>query len=131
MEKKLRIPVASGLRAELGKPFAELELIGLPPGPPEAEMPENRTMKVPRGKLVFRKEKARRGGKSVVIVSNFDPGFPQESIEDLAREVRRQCGCGGTVRDRQIEFQGEDPERFRRIFRDLPGISVLRAERNL
>jgi len=62
---------------------------------------------------------SRRGGKSVVVVFGFDPGFSQSAIEELAREVRIQCGCGGTVREREIEFQGEDPDRFMRIFRDL------------
>ena len=118
MKKKPRIPVA-GPQEGLLSPFAALELAGLPEGPPDAAPEESPARKIPRGKLVFRKEKARRGGKSVIVVSGFDPAFLQEAIEDLAREIRMQCGCGGTVRDREIEFQGEDPERFRRIFRDL------------
>ncbi len=118
MEKKPRIPV-SGPQGGLASPFAGLDVPGLPEGPKEAAAPEVRGKKIPRGKLAFRKEKAHRGGKSVIIVSGFDPAFPDEEIEGLARDVRMQCGCGGTVREREIEFQGEDPERFRRIFRDL------------
>jgi translation initiation factor 1 len=118
MKKKPRIPVA-GPQEGLLSPFAALELDGLPEGPPDAAPEEVGAKKIPRGKLVFRKEKARRGGKSVIVVSGFDPAFVQEDLEHLAREIRMQCGCGGTVRDGEIEFQGEDPERFRRIFRDL------------
>jgi translation initiation factor 1 len=114
MEKKPRIAFGAP-QAALQSPFSALSISGLPKGPADPEVPE---AKPGTGRLVFRKEKARRGGKSVVVVSGFDPAFPQESIEELAREVRRQCGCGGTVRDREIEFQGDDPERFRTIFRE-------------
>jgi len=115
MKKRLRLPV-SAPQENLQSPFFDLSISGLPDGPAHAEKP---VKKCGAGRLMFRKEKARRGGKSVVVVSGFDPAFPQEAIEDLAREVRRQCGCGGTVGDRVIEFQGDEPERFRKIFRDL------------
>lgn len=113
---KSRVPV-SGPRQGLQSPFAGLDLPGLPQGPEEEEKapPE----KMPAGKLVFRKEKAHRGGKTVVVVSGFDPAFPQAEIEELARRLRRQCGCGGTVRDREIELQGDELERFKGLVRDL------------
>ncbi len=110
MQKKPRISLG-GPQDALQSPFAELAIAGLPAGPAELE---DRAPAPPRtGRLVFRKEKARRGGKSVVVVSGFAPAFPQAAIEKLARDVRRRCGCGGTVRDREIEFQGDDPDRFR------------------
>ncbi|MEI6034173.1 MAG: translation initiation factor [Verrucomicrobiae bacterium] len=118
MEKKIRIPV-SGLQPGMQSPFSGLDISGLPEGPLDPPVGEDPARKLPPGRLVFRKEKARRGGKSVVVVSGFDPSFPLEEIETIARHIRRQCGCGGTVRDREIECQGDDPERFRKIFRDL------------
>ncbi|MEI6072189.1 MAG: translation initiation factor [Verrucomicrobiae bacterium] len=118
MKKKLRIDV-TGSQEELQAPFAGLDLPGLPAGPADPVASADLAKRIPTGKLQFRKEKSHRGGKSVVVVFGFDPGFSQSAIEELAREVRIQCGCGGTVREREIEFQGEDPDRFMRIFRDL------------
>lgn len=112
---KSRVPVSSPQQA-LQSPFSALDLPGLPEGPSEGKaFPEKRSA----GNLVFRKEKARRSGKTVVVVSGFDPAFPEEEIEELARCLRKQCGCGGTVRDREIELQGDELERFRALVRDL------------
>jgi translation initiation factor 1 len=102
----------------LQSPFAGLTIPGLPEGPPDPPRPVPSPAGQP-GKLVFRKEKAHRSGKSVVVVSGFPPSFPQESIEKMARDIRRHCGCGGTVRPHEIEFQGDDPDRFRKVFHDL------------
>jgi translation initiation factor 1 len=46
-----------------------------------------------------------RSGKGVSIIS----GLPlnDEQLEALARELKRRCGCGGTVRDGTIEIQGD------------------------
>lgn len=115
MQKKPRISLGAAQDA-LQSPFAGLAIPGLPAGPAE---PEDRAPAPPRtGRLAFRKEKARRGGKSVVVVSGFDPAFPRAALEKLARDIRRSCGCGGTVRDREIEFQGDDPDRFRDAIAD-------------
>lgn len=112
---KSRVPV-SGPQQALQSPFAGLELPGLPEGPAEEKASPK---KIPVGKLVFRKEKAHRSGKTVVVVSGFDIAFPDAEIEELARRLRKQCGCGGTVRDREIELQGDELERFRALVRDL------------
>ena len=39
------------------------------------------------------------------------PLAPAE-LESLARELKQQCGSGGTVRDGAIEIQGEHRERI-------------------
>jgi translation initiation factor 1 len=46
-----------------------------------------------------------RAGKAVTIVSGLpldDPG-----LEELAKELKRRCGTGGTVKNGVIEIQGE------------------------
>ena len=52
-----------------------------------------------------RREKKGRGGKTVTTVS----GLPLAGAElkDLAKELRRQCGTGGTVKDGIVEIQGD------------------------
>ena len=110
MSTKGRIPV-SGPREALQSPFASLSIPGLPEGVPQAE---EQTPLPPSGRVVLRKEKAGRNGKPVVVVSGFHAGISLDEIESLAREVRRQLGCGGTVRDREMEFQGDNPAAVRK-----------------
>ncbi|MFY8268998.1 MAG: translation initiation factor, partial [Terrimicrobiaceae bacterium] len=68
------------------------------------------------GRVVLRREKARRGGKTVVVVSDFAPHISDGDIETLARQARQACGCGGTLRGREVEMQGDSPEKVRSFF---------------
>ncbi|MEI8385969.1 MAG: translation initiation factor [Verrucomicrobiota bacterium] len=111
MSTKGRIPV-SGPREALLSPFAGLSIPGLPEGIPQEEKP---TPRPPAGRVVLRKETAGRGGKPVIVVTGFHAGISGEEIERLAREARRQLGCGGTVRDREMEFQGDNRAAVRKI----------------
>jgi apolipoprotein N-acyltransferase len=38
------------------------------------------------------------------------------TLQQLAREARQACGCGGTVREREIELQGDNPPKVRAFF---------------
>lgn len=71
------------------------------------------------GRIVLRREKAQRGGKTVVVVSDFEARIPYSEIEDLARKARHACGCGGTVRHREIELQGDNAPKIRAFFEQL------------
>lgn len=64
-----------------------------------------------RGRLVQARETKHRGGKAVVIVRGFCqlPGWDAAAIEQLAKELKRALGCGGTVEDEQIIVQGDRP----------------------
>ena len=64
-----------------------------------------------RGRVVLRREKAHRGGKTVVVVGDIPSTVTHEEIEELSRALRKACGCGGTVREREIEIQGDQPDR--------------------
>ena len=106
----------SGRQAALQSPFAALHLDGLlPEGPSE---PITAAPEPPRknGRVILRREKAQRGGKTVVVVSGFENHINNPEIERLAREARQSCGCGGTVRDREIELQGDNPKKVRAFF---------------
>lgn len=113
MSAKERIPV-SGPQEALQSPFAGLNIPDLPEGVCREEV-ETSPKKNP-GRVVLRKEKAHRGGKTVIVVSGFQSSFLEDEIEDLAREARKQCGCGGTVRDREMEFQGDNAAKIRGFF---------------
>jgi translation initiation factor 1 len=46
-----------------------------------------------------------RSGKNVSVVSGLPLNDAQ--LEALAKELKRRCGSGGTVRDGTIEIQGD------------------------
>ena len=106
----------SGRQSALQSPFAGLQLEGLPEGPAETLVPEKPAPPSRNGRIVLRREKAQRGGKTVVVVYDFEPQITGAQIEQLAREARQACGCGGTVREREIELQGDNPQKVRAFF---------------
>ena len=46
-----------------------------------------------------------RGGGTVIIISGIP--LPASSLKDLAGELKKRCGCGGTVKECVIEIQGD------------------------
>jgi len=104
------------------QPFAGIEIGGLPPGADPAPEPSPdplRPRHAPhRERLVLRREKAGRGGKTVVVITGFAPGRGAAFLEDLAARLRKACGCGGTVRPAGIEIQGDQPDRVRRLLEE-------------
>jgi translation initiation factor 1 len=101
-------------------PFGSLDMEGLPPGQLE-EVPEPaaRPQKsVKLGRVVLRREKAHRGGKTVIVVHDFAPSIGGKKIEELARKLKAACACGGTVRERAIEIQGDQPGRIRSLLQE-------------
>jgi translation initiation factor 1 len=90
-------------------PFSKLSSTGLPPGPSVPEPPRKS-----RGRVDIIREKARRGGKTVTVVTNFKGiGLPEK--EKLAKEMQKACGVGGTVKEGRIEIQGDKREEVARI----------------
>lgn len=106
----------SGHQTALQSPFAALQIQGLPEGPAEPIAPAVSEPPRKNGRVVLRREKAQRGGKTVVVVSGFESQISDSEIERLARDARQACGCGGTVREREIELQGDNPEKVRAFF---------------
>lgn len=112
-----KIPVSDSASPLATNPFAGLDLgADLPAGPAEAPEVAGPSGKGRPGRVVLRREKSQRGGKTVVVVSDFDVRISAAEIAELARRARQACGCGGTVAAREIEFQGDDPTRVRRFF---------------
>jgi translation initiation factor 1 len=122
MAKKQKLdlaPTGSGL----AQPFAALDLGALPAGPATAALSASpsptghRTAPKPSklGRLVLRREKAHRGGKTVIVIHEFAPHIGYSYIEFLAARLKAACGCGGTTKDRTIEIQGDQPGRIRQF----------------
>lgn len=59
------------------------------------------------GIRVGRETKGRKG-KGVTVISGLP--LSGSALETLASELKKRCGCGGTVKDGRIEIQGEQRE---------------------
>lgn len=67
-----------------------------------------------RGRVEIKRTTAGRGGKTVTLVTGFvGIGLPEK--EQLSKKMRGACGCGGTVKDGDIEIQGDQRETVARI----------------
>ena len=88
--------------------FAGLEINGLPEG-----LPSDEKSPAKLGRVVLRRETAHRGGKCVVVVDGFDAALAPAFIETLGKRLRAACGCGGAVKNRTLELQGEQVARAR------------------
>jgi translation initiation factor 1 len=74
-----------------------------------AKAPKPVIPKNSRGRLVLRREKKDRGGKTVVVISGFAelPGGNAVMVADLARELKGKLGCGGSFDRHEIVLQGD------------------------
>ena len=123
-EPKHRIDTnAASQRAALNPAFASLDLPNLPAGPTPAPEPAPALPVWKMGRVILRREVARRGGKTVIVVHDFATHLPLSVIEATAKKLRQACGCGGTVRDRTIEIQGDQPAKIR-AFLEGEGFAV-------
>jgi translation initiation factor 1 len=57
------------------------------------------------GVVRVRRETKGRGGKTVTTVEGVP--LPGDALRDLASELKRRCGTGGTLKDGVIEIQGD------------------------
>ena len=67
------------------------------------------------GRVILRRSTAQRAGKTVIVIYDFATHLPLSVIEKVAKKLRATCGCGGTVRNRTIEMQGDQPAKIRAI----------------
>ena len=70
----------------------------------------------------LRLEKAGRRGKTVTVVE----GLPRNRsfLNDLAKELKKACGTGGTVAEDRIEIQGDQRDRIRALLAAKKGWTV-------
>lgn len=78
------------------------------PAPVVAERPAEKAISKPLTAKVGRQTAGRRG-KGVTTV--FDLPLDDDGLRELAATLKQRCGTGGTVKDGQIEIQGDQRER--------------------
>jgi translation initiation factor 1 len=62
------------------------------------------------GTVRVRRETQGRGGKTVTSIAGV--GASEDKLKELAGELKRLCGTGGTVKDWVIEIQGDHREKI-------------------
>jgi translation initiation factor 1 len=116
MSERERIPTGGG-QSFGHNPFAALSSEGLPAGaesPASGPPAEAKPARKNRGRVDIVRQKAGRGGKTVTVIKGFvGIGLPEK--EQLAKAMQKACGTGGTVKNGQIEIQGDKRAEVARI----------------
>ncbi|MGD8231782.1 stress response translation initiation inhibitor YciH [Vibrio sp. TRT 1302] len=88
---------------------------------PEVQKPERE-----KGDGIVRIERQTKGrkGKGVSIVTGLD--LDDAPLKLLAAELKKVCGCGGSIKDGKIEIQGDAREKIK-VFLEKKGYTVKLA----
>ncbi len=68
-------------------------------------------------KLKIEVSRKGKGGKTVTIVSGFQ--LTPENLQSLTKQLKNQCGTGGTSKDTSIEIQGDHRQKLLEIVTKL------------
>jgi translation initiation factor 1 len=70
------------------------------------------------------RDRKQRGGKTVTVITGV-PGN-DDALTTLAQQLKKLCGSGGTVKDGNIEIQGDHCDKVQEKLTQL-GYKVKRA----
>ncbi|XKM12568.1 stress response translation initiation inhibitor YciH [Orbaceae bacterium ac157xtp] len=72
----------------------------------------------PKGDGIVRLQRqvAGRKGKGVCVISGLD--LEDAELNKLAAELKKRCGCGGSVKDGLIEIQGDKRDLLKSLLED-------------
>ncbi|NOH96973.1 stress response translation initiation inhibitor YciH [Vibrio sp. 99-70-13A1] len=75
--------------------------------------PEEKKAERPKGDGIVRIQKETKGrkGKGVSVVTGLD--LDDAPLKLMAAELKKVCGCGGSVKDGNIEIQGDAREKIK------------------
>ena len=79
---------------------------GSDPAPTESAVPNNSAL---AGKIVVRRERKGRGGKTATLVEGV--ALQGAALEAFGREMRQSLGTGGSIEDNTIVISGDQVER--------------------
>lgn len=69
------------------------------------EEEQEETIPAQQQKLTVLKDRKRRKGKTVTLVTGFVGS--DDDLKDLAKKLKSKCGVGGTAKDHEIMIQGD------------------------
>jgi translation initiation factor 1 len=123
MSKKHKINTGGG-DALGANPFTTLDGAGFPDGEIRPRAPS--TQKKSKGRVEVRREKAGRGGKTVTTLKEFPSHIPLSTLVAMTFELKKTCACGGTLKGRVVELQGDVCDRVSAELK-LRGYQAVRA----
>jgi translation initiation factor 1 len=92
-------------------PFGALDATKLPQGQPPVSKSSNelkgKKASLSKGRVEIRREKSGRGGKTVTTLREFPTSIPITTLDAMALDLKKSCACGGTLKGRVIELQGD------------------------
>jgi len=60
---------------------------------------------------------SRRYGKLVTVVDGIDSS--DISLQELCRDLKNRCACGGTVKGEKIELQGDHKKKVQKVLEGM------------
>ncbi len=57
------------------------------------------------GTVRIRRETKGRGGKAVTVIDGIP--LSGDALKDLAKQLKKRCGVGGSIKENRIEIQGD------------------------
>lgn len=80
---------------------------------------ERATPELPPAQQNVRIQASRKGrkGKTVTVINGFQT--KPETLLTLVKQLKAQCGTGGTVKDNEIEIQGDHTQKLLQILTQL------------
>lgn len=124
MGKKNRISTSGGSGPLRQNPFSSLDRLAFPEGVAGGKgsfeasaRSKGAQADKSRGRVDIIRQTAHRGGKTVLVVTNF-VGVGRLEKESLARKMRKVAGVGGTVKGGNIEIQGDRREQVAAVLRE-------------
>ncbi len=122
--KRINTQAAATPLGDLGQALSNLSTADLPIGPVSGSPAAGTAAPAWKpGRVVLRRERVQRGGKTVIVIDDFATHLPLAFIERTAAKVRTACGCGGTVKDRRVEIQGDQAAKIREVL-EAEGFTV-------
>ncbi|MEQ9892127.1 MULTISPECIES: stress response translation initiation inhibitor YciH [Pectobacterium] len=88
--------------------------------------PEEEKVVRPKGDGIVRiqRQTSGRKGKGVCLISGLD--LDDAALDKLAAELKKKCGCGGSVKDGVIEIQGDKRDLLKQLL-EAKGMKVKLA----
>lgn len=80
---------------------------------------ERGIQELPPNQQNVRVQASRKGrkGKTVTVISGFQA--KPETLNQLLKQLKNQCGAGGTVKDDTLEIQGDHAQKLVQILTEL------------
>ncbi|AXG43042.1 stress response translation initiation inhibitor YciH [Photorhabdus laumondii subsp. laumondii] len=80
----------------------------------------------PKGDGIVRiqRQTSGRKGKGVCVITGIDAD--DQTLANLAAELKKKCGCGGSLKDGEIEIQGDKRDLLKQLL-EAKGMTVKLA----